>query len=311
MSRLAYVLPTAIEGVASPGGVYYTERQLYYEVCRRLRPIPGLDEEQARWSLAVGLFPALAAWLGLRWRRRAAVLAVADMGLVAALHGLRRLPFTLRAPVSYEQFKAALQFHSPPPGLLSPAAENPLSPVGKEPDLFDYGLPRLLVCQSGPVARMLRANDFHLELSCAVLTLGEASPLSGAILAMLGRTPEARVFFLHDASPEGLALVPTLRHRLELPPDIRLTAMGLRPGHARRIHLFARRGVSPPSDTHWPYYLRPEERAWLRAGWRAEVEALHPVRLLRSLRRIMLEAIPPGFSLRREQEAGFMTWPAA
>lgn len=315
MADLSHALTTSINGLAAYGELAYTERQLYYDVCRTLRPVPGLARRQLPWALAIGLLPAL---LTLRRPRRAAALIVADVLVVEALHLLRRIPFTLRPPIFYDGFTKALHDycaqHTPPSGLLPPPTPRSSSLRDVEPDLLDYGVQHLLVCQQTEVAHMLLANYAHIEWACPILTLSEAIPLPDGLQAMLRRSEKGRVYFLHNASPEGLALVPGLRHRLGVSPDIRITAMGLRPAQALHLHLFAERHLSPAKlPSEWPAYLSARERAWLRAGWQTETQALHPVRLLRALRRIMLgppvkkTRIP---SLRRDQTVGFMTWPA-
>ncbi len=315
MADLVHALTTSINGLAAYGELAYTERQLYYDVCRTLRPVPGLTRRQLPWALAIGLLPAL---LTLRRPRRAAAFIVADVLVVEALHLLRHIPLTLRPPISYNCFTEALHDycaqHTPPPGLLPPPAPRSAPPRQVEPDLLDYGLSHLLVCQQAEVTHMLLANYAHIEWACPVLTLDEATPLPDGLQAMLNRGEKGRVYFLHNASPEGLALVSGLRQRLGVSPDIRITAMGLRPAQALRLHLFAGRHPQPAKlSSEWPAYLSTWEWAWLRAGWQAETQALHPVRLLRSLRRMMFG--PPVkrtriSSLRQDRNVGFMTWPA-
>ncbi|NJN67701.1 MAG: hypothetical protein HC884_13815, partial [Chloroflexaceae bacterium] len=55
--RLLAVLQRSIERAAAPGEVWYTRPQLYYEVCRSLRPVPGLRLSPALLVLAAGLLP--------------------------------------------------------------------------------------------------------------------------------------------------------------------------------------------------------------------------------------------------------------
>ena len=312
MSGLTAALARSVERAGWPGGVQYTERQLYYALCRTLRPLPRLTARQTPPALAAGLLPAL---LALNRPPRAAGLALAGGLAVGALHLLPRLPFTLSPPLTDEQFARALHDerarHGPPPGLLPPPAPSTGVTAGREPDLAAYGLPRLLICQGAAVAQMLLANRFHVELSCAVLSLEAATPLPEPVRAMLARTPAARVYLLHDASPAGLTAATTARARLALPPGPRLRAVGLRPAQALRLHLFARRSDAPPDVATWPG-LAPRERDWLAAGWWAEVEAVPPAQLLRALRRLMPARAPVSrrrARLRPAREAGFMSWP--
>jgi hypothetical protein len=327
MTQLDRALITAIQQLTAFPGLHYTERQLYYEVCRILQPVPGLGNQHAKWAIAVGLIPSLLTWAVLRRLRWAGLLAGATLGTVAALYGMRRVPYTLSLPVMYTRFAEALDNHcthyGSPVGLLTVKRPPPLPPETREPDLLDYGVSRLLVCQNSAVVEMLLANDFHIELACPVLTVMEATPLPEPLLTMLSRTPDAHVYFLHDAGAGGVSIIPSLRQQMNLPPAISLTAMGLRPTHAKRLHLFAYQkplAQNTPASTkrpasakrHWPYYLSKRERVWLEAGRQAEVEAVPPVRLLRVLRRMMLDAGKPQFkwpNLVEEREVGFMTWP--
>ena len=147
MTDFTRALTISIEKVAEPGEIIYTERQLYYELCRTLRSVPGLTVEQVPTALLIGLLPAFFLLYRLYWA--AAWIFVAKNGSI--------------------------------PGLLSTNLAQPLRLERPEPDLFDYGLSHLLLCQDDEIVRMLLANHVHLELSCPVLTLSEATPLPDQI----------------------------------------------------------------------------------------------------------------------------------
>ncbi|MFJ2650988.1 hypothetical protein ACIO1C_30240 [Streptomyces sp. NPDC087420] len=283
---LGRALDTAAARAGAPGRILFTERQLYYELCRVVRP--------------VGWVPRL-------------------------------LPFTPAPPVPYERFEQALaRRRGEVPGLLGPdpapgsgvpggaSPEAGASPGPEpEPDLYDYGLPRLLVCQSRSVARMLLANDLHLEAACPVLAAGDL-PLDPRLLAGLARVDGATVHVLHDASVAGIALTARLRADH---PGVRVASLGLVPRHAIAMRLNAARAparVPPesglPAETALPAGLDRRERDWLARGRSAEVEAVHPARLLRTVQRLVRGPRTPVHSvwtgLRELRTAGFMTWPA-
>lgn len=305
-------LETALaRGIALAGadGVRYTRRQLYYAVCRALLP-PECVIRTSAWMLgAVGagllaLRGASPGWTGLTG---------SAVGL-SAPRLVHALPFTLKPPLSESAFEQALAAyrarHGDPPGLLPDAPPSPCAPYGREPDLYDYGMALALVCQDSALARMLRANLLHMELACAILSLEEASPLPDTLAAMLMRAPAPRVLLLHDASPEGLHLVATAEQMLDPPRGLRLHAPGLRPRHALRMHLFATR--RPGAVATLPASLNLVERAWLRAGYRAELAALRPAALLRRIRRIARPAQRREAwltQLRRWPATGYMSWP--
>jgi hypothetical protein len=314
----------SLKNAGEPAGVRFTERQLYYELCRAMRPVPGLDAGPARVLLGLGLCPLL--FTARRRPKFAVRVAVAGTVAAGALRLLRKAPYTLAAPIPYAEFARLLNSHvaqhGRPHALLVTEAAAP-APVGERaPELTRYGLPRLLVCENDEIAQMLRANRFHMEASCAVLSLAQATPVPGAIREMLARAEGARIYFLHDASLKALSTVQVLRARLGLSEAtaVPIIAVGLRPVHAWRLHLFADRpqeNGTPVKERplgELPQYLTRAEQQWLLSGWRSEVAAVNPARLLRTLRRIILGA--PQSSNRGagrhlflpHRSVGFMTW---
>lgn len=316
MSDLEELLTVSLARCAMPGGLRFSERQLYFELGRRL---------EATWTRSAWLKRRLVQLTGQLTRRRHPLAPRRFTTLLDAYRATHGQPTgllpTIAAPAMPLVWTGGrpTRAAAPPAGALAVDAEAALRPAStclmtgdREPDLADYGLPRLLLCQSSPVAAMLRANRFHLELSCAVLAVDEALPLPEALRSMLARTPTAQVYLLHDASPSGLRLSTTLARALELPAGLRLAALGLRPNQVDRLGLLVEQGPLPtePLPT-WPG-LDERESRWLAEGWSGSVEALAPARLLRSLRRAIL-ARPTdsrGWLGRRPRRAtGFMTWP--
>jgi hypothetical protein len=111
---------------------------------------------------------------------------------------------------------------------------------------------------------------------------------------MLKKAEEPQVFFLHNASFEAFSILKNLRATLNLREEIPLRSLGLRPVHARRLHLFAQKNVSREFDFSTVDFLDESEKNWLSRGNSAEVSAVSPVRLLRVLRRLILGLeIPP------------------
>lgn len=299
-----------------PGRTRYTERQLYYELCRVLRPVPGLTAPSAVLVFLAGAIPLLTS---NRSARRATHIALAHGGTVAGLWVMRNLPYTLVPPLSYQAFceiRAAYCARvGELPGMLPPAQPVQIARFPGEYDLHNYGLPRLLVCQHDDIAQMLLANGFHMEMKCSVLGLSSALPLPVIVRNMLVRASDAHIFFLHDASANGFALAVSLREQLDVPQSVRVVPIGLRPLHARRLHLFVTH--VPGADTididdRRLANLPPGERAWVQRGLCAEVAAIPPATLLLKLRRIVSENVGPTrrlFPIRRDREVGFMTWP--
>ncbi|MEV4141149.1 hypothetical protein AB0J72_54420 [Dactylosporangium sp. NPDC049742] len=247
------------------------------------------------------------------------------------LHRLpRRLRFTLPAPVGYDRFVAALDRHGPVPGLLDDPAGRTAVPGDDVPDLYDYGLPRLLVCQDAAIAGMLLANELHMESACPVFAERDL-PLDPRLTDALRRAGDAAVFVLHDASAAGYATVDAVR---EWAGELRVHPLGLRPVHAAALHLTtssqklttssqklttsSRNLTTGPrataADLDAPAGLEPWEVRRLRAGHTVEVAAVNPARLLRTVHRLVRgqsRTRRRSARLRQLQAAGFMTWPAA
>ncbi|MFB7542071.1 hypothetical protein ACFC0N_19530 [Streptomyces zaomyceticus] len=269
-------ITVAAQRAAEPGGLRFTERQLYYETCRVLSPGP--------------------AFLG-------------------------RVPGTpapvLRLPVFARALEA--RGRETVPGLLPPPPAPHLPPrrtEASEPDLHAYGLPRLLVCQDRSIAGMLLANHVHLEAACPVLAADDL-PLDPRLLAALERAGGATVHVLHDASPSGITLPARVRAGLGPVSGVRVVSLGLVPRHAAALRLHSGRGPAPDPGhlTDLPAALRPKEADWLAGGRFAEVAAVPPARLVRTVLRLTRGPRPPRDSLwsglRGLRGTGFMTWPAA
>lgn len=276
--RLNTAIGTAADRASDPGGLRFTERQLYYETCRVLDPTPPFLRRAAGPPRPVLRLPAFTRALDAR--------------------GRETLPGLLPAAM--------------PPAAVKP----PKDPA--EPDLYDYGLPRLLLCQDPSIAAMLLANHVHLEAACPILAVPETLP--PPLLGALERADGATVHVLHDASPEGVAL--PARIRAALGPDapstgVRVSSLGLVPRHASALQLPSGRGPapSPAAGADWPAALRPREAAWLARGRFAEVAAVPPAKLVRAVLRLPRGPRPPRDSVWGElsglRSAGFMTWPAA
>ncbi len=260
-------LLNSLVNLQSFGRLYFTPKQLYYEFCRT-----------SRLPFAVDL------------KKYAPI--------IGKLSSLVRTPQTIETPVSWPEFEAKLEVYlqnNEIKGLLKIAPNTDF--IENFPgDLMLYGLPRLLICESEEIAQMLRANQFHLQTPCGVLSLRAASPLSESFQQMFANAETPQVFFLHNASLRGFSLIEDLRQTLELKDEIPIRPLGLRPVHARRLHLFAIKTENNHRIKHFSgsIYLTESEKRWLENGNMVEVSAVSPVRLMRVLRRMILGLeIPP------------------
>jgi len=191
--------------------------------------------------------------------------------------------FLLRRPVSTAAFAAALDRAGglpPLPDRVPVAA----GAGGDVPDLLDYALPRVLVCQHERTAAALVANDLHMESATAVLGPADGADPPPALRTALLAAPEPTVLLLHGATPAGGAWLAGAGAGWA---SARVRGLGLRPAQARALHLFRADGGG------------------------AELAAVPPDHLLRVLRRLLSgrprRPAPP--SLRERARTGFLTWP--
>jgi hypothetical protein len=192
----------------------------------------------------------------------------------------------------------------PPAGLLTGPRRAPLPPPS---EVFEYGLPRVLLCQHREIADMLLANRLHMESACPVFALADL-PLDGRLAAAV-RRGEGRIYVLHDASAAGLTAVTTVR---EWAGELPTTPLGLRPAHATALHLPRVRAAVAPSEPPVADALAPWEVRWLGSGRVAEVAAVNPARLLRTVHRLVRNQHRPRHALprlRRLSAVGFLSWP--
>lgn len=80
-------------------------------------------------------------------------------------------------------------------------------------EILDYSFDRIIVTQSDDIAHFLIANNFHFENNCAVLSINQyPRELFETIMKMLRNNPELKVYALHDASWNGIAMLEKLRN---------------------------------------------------------------------------------------------------
>lgn len=289
MKRFERKLEIGLANLRSFGKLSFTPKQLFYEFCR-VNSLPiGLEPKIAAAVFGLSAIPSI--FIAKQSQTKAIGLLTASAAVLGTLALFRTIPHTLKPPISWNEFENLLLIYlrnNEISELLE--IENEVEFLNEFPsDLMLFGLPRILICESDEIAQMLRANDFHLETPCAVLSLRETTPLNNAFQQMLSRAETPQVFFLHDAGSQGFSLISNLRQTLELNEEIPLRSIGLRPVHARRLHLFARKTQNNFQVNLDDFaYLTDGEKRWLERGFTAEVSAISPARLQRVLRRIIL-----------------------
>jgi hypothetical protein len=281
----------AIQDVSSLDTLFFTERQLWYELNRRLW-------RRGRWNLTPGWGAATAVFgiggfltavtLGSFWPILIAVPGVAG-SVMMSRRQRRNAPRT--PPLSFDMFTSLylhkwVQIHGPIERLIPSPAPRPESAArDAEPDLTAYSFDRALVTDRDEAAAMLVANNFHFENNCAVLsTGGYPGEIAETVLAMLRRNPQLKLFALHDASPTGCQLPLTLREERWFPDaSIQILDLGLRPRHVQSLKLFTLKTGPQLLSSGLLALLPTEEATWLEQGQMAELEALRPARLMKAV----------------------------
>ncbi len=299
-------LQKSLANLESFGKLYFTPKQLFYEFCRQQSSPIGLKTKTAATLFGLSAIPTI--YFAKSKPKNALGLLTASAFAFSALAISKQIPRTLSSTISWSEFQANLSDYlqnNEIYGLLK--IEKYVNFANKIPDdLTLYGLPKLLICESDEIAQMLRLNQFHLQTPCAVLSLREVNPLSENMQKMLLCAEEPKVFFLHDASEQAFTFIPNLRQTLALKAEIPLHPLGLRPIHARRLHLFAEKNTASNNNLSEIDYLEESEKTWLKNGFTAEVAAVSPIRLLRVLRRLILGVEIPTNSFLPQRSLGFM-----
>lgn len=283
-------LEKSLANLEAFGRLYFTPKQLFYEFCRQQRLPNGIEPKNAAAILGLSAIPTMFL------RKNKFALLSATALFLGTLTVFRQIPHTLSVPISWQEFENSLnrylQNHYIESLLEIKSEVEFVNPSSNELTL--YGLPNLLICQSDEIAQMLRANQFHLQTPCGVLSLREASPLNISFQKMLSNADNPQVFFLHNAGIKAFSLIPNLREKLGLDDKVPLRILGLRPIHAKRLHLFVEKMQNNFVKFEDLDFLTETEKTWLKNGNSAEVSAISPVRLLRVLRRLILGLeIPP------------------
>ncbi len=171
--------------------------------------------------------------------------------------------------------------------LPNPTSESTSIEINK--DVSAYSFDRLIVCDRDEIAQFLIANNFHFENNCAIVSItGYPQNIFNTIMEMIKRNPDLKVYALHDATPDGIKLVHTLRTN----PDwfnnsnVVIYDLGLLPRQifkSRNIFIrqsdnYARIAKQIPETIKDK--LSDKELYWLDTGKFIELESLTPKQLI-------------------------------
>jgi hypothetical protein len=116
-------------------------------------------------------------------------------------------------------------------------------PNWKEPDIYDYGVERVLIVQHPLLVDLFVKNNFHSAQRALVVAAdgypNYLVPLANKLLAERADLP---VFVLHDSDSAGQQTLERARRTYEL-ADRSVTDLGLTPGDVKRIAFFKKTGA--------------------------------------------------------------------
>ena len=191
---------TFIKGATANGTRFVTKDELYTLACQR-----RLGQTQT----ATGCLIVLAA---------ACIVAAAAMSsglalLVGILFAVLAIAAVARpATLSRDQWDEALDTWRATgrdiPNLIeTPSLDTP-PPEWLEPDIYDYGFERLLVCDEDLTVDWLVKNGLHTQLNTLVVSeRGYPSYLVPRIEHVLASSADLTIYLLHSARPTGRTMV--------------------------------------------------------------------------------------------------------
>jgi DNA-directed RNA polymerase subunit RPC12/RpoP len=301
-----------VQEVSGDGTLFFTEKQLCYELNRRLlRKIAYIPSPFSIGAGICGAGGVVGIMMGTAILLPIGLLAGITTLIVGAAVG-KKTPKPRRAIILRQEFREKylgpyVLTHGPIEKLkgevTGPRRPISTSAVSDMPsDLASYSFDRVLVTDDATIASMLVANRFHFENNCAILSLDGRFPENGRfamILQMLKRNPDLTVFGIHDASIDGLQLPLLLRTEPWFPErSVRVVDLGLRPLHVMKGGFLLTTAKAALLPTEIESRLTPEEADWLKQGNVAELASLRPARLMR--------AIYQGFNQTNAMPAGHM-----
>ncbi|MEQ8791167.1 MAG: hypothetical protein RIC55_33200 [Pirellulaceae bacterium] len=226
----------ALRAVSANGTYYFTLNGLHAELCRRPGKGPLAPMIVSGVTLAIGAFVIFS---------EGPLFLAIILGVVSLLSALRAayVVFHNKAWYSMSQVEKFVHSFGGEPQrqyldklLLTPDMHQP-PPDWPEPDIYDYGVERLLIVERDLMVDLLVRNGFHAEHNTLVLSeSGYPSYLVPRAVKALEENPEMPVHLLHDATAHGAAMAERLRDSRLLPIEGRpLVDLGLNMQDVRRM----------------------------------------------------------------------------
>lgn len=181
-----------VRKASANGSLYYTPNQLYAAACRAEVRLPcGI------LGLVLVVSAAVAAGIGVGWKI-ILLLGLCAGGMIVLRHFLHLFPrknWDQRVE-KWMSLTGKLDMMIQEKRLTTPP------PEFAEPDLYDYGIEQVLLCERDEIVDWLVLNNFHVNTRCAVLGMsGYPSYLSDQLSQFYSSeqgVEKPKVFLLHD-----------------------------------------------------------------------------------------------------------------
>ena len=195
---------------------YFTKNQLYAQYCRMEYRSLWIPLILSAVLISLGLYLCFLADIRDRWVFGGTAVVAGLFALMFAEDRHRSKPSTPTLDNALEKWRRN-RADTLERMLTEPTLHQP-PPEWKEPDIYDYGVERILIVEHDLLVDLFVKNGFHAEQRTLVLSQnGYPSYLVGHAKRMLDENPELPVFLLHDATEQGEQMQEQLLARGDLP----------------------------------------------------------------------------------------------
>ena len=226
-----------IRSASQNGTQWYTENQLYAAFCRRM------SRPQYKYAL-MGLAPMALGFLILtetNGNSSFGPLLIAGgvvLSILVAIACHFQRPVVERSSFDgyLKQWKSHKKLGKSSKLLIKPSLKKP-PPEWTEPDIYDYGVERILIVERNILVDLFVRNGFHAEQRMLVLAeSGYPSYLAPIAAKLLEERADLPIFLLHDATAHGIGMEQRIRSGDLLPlRNQPLTDLGLFPADFQRL----------------------------------------------------------------------------
>ena len=221
---------------------YFTLNQLYTAACSLVVDKAAKRRRGCLFFFPVGVLAIVIGFFLVPETARTVLyiwLGILVFGMSMVYFGGRSLPRRRDWDTAVRRWQGAnkeIPFLIQHPALLDRSAAT------TEPDLFAYGIERILICERDEIVDLLVLNRFHSEQGTLVVSEnGYPSHLFPLAKRTISEVPATKVFLLHDASKTGCQMKLRLFEKGMLTgSNNHLFDLGVDRGHALQNPWFAK-----------------------------------------------------------------------